>query len=280
MNETQQTKKWYDNTLVVVILCIIFFPVGLYALWKNNNFQKNTKIIWTVVIGIIVVIANMQNPKKDTTASADKPLTTADTTTTADLKVDSAAMPHDTVIESTQTSKEEEQPTLPVQEQIANIKFQAYKKYVEDEPAIDRKSPTVESFKKESKVVTEDILKQINYKIENWTAEVMSVDMFQDVECDLTLTIHPETLAGSKTVSGTTTFDCGFSMIAEQAYSKKYKLKGIKRSGELYKKVKSLSEGDKVIFSGSILNFRETTPATGIGFELSFIMDLTDINKQ
>lgn len=64
--EQNQTKKWYDNKFVVHLLLVIFFPVGLYALWKTDTIAKWWKITATVLIGFIV-IANIGNTDKGTT---------------------------------------------------------------------------------------------------------------------------------------------------------------------------------------------------------------------
>lgn len=58
MEQITTSKKWYDNTFVVVPLCIFFFPVGLYALWMNQSIGKGWKIVVSlffagVVIGLI-----------------------------------------------------------------------------------------------------------------------------------------------------------------------------------------------------------------------------------
>lgn len=53
-NSTTQS-KWYDKTWLVIVFCIFFFPVGLYALWKNQSISKNWKIGVTVVIALIVI---------------------------------------------------------------------------------------------------------------------------------------------------------------------------------------------------------------------------------
>lgn len=53
-NQTTQS-KWYDKTWLVIVLCIFFFPVGLYALWKNQSISKGWKIGVTVVIALIVI---------------------------------------------------------------------------------------------------------------------------------------------------------------------------------------------------------------------------------
>lgn len=54
-NQSFQKKKWYDNKTVVVLLCIFFFPIGLYALWKNRFISQNWKIRGTAIIGLLVI---------------------------------------------------------------------------------------------------------------------------------------------------------------------------------------------------------------------------------
>ncbi len=63
---TSEEKHWYDKTWLVIVLCIIFFPVGLYALWKNSSISKGWKIGITVLISLIV-IANISSNVKTTT---------------------------------------------------------------------------------------------------------------------------------------------------------------------------------------------------------------------
>jgi len=55
MTENQSKKKWYDNKLIITLLCIFFFPVGLYALWKNRFISKGWKIGVTAIIGLLVI---------------------------------------------------------------------------------------------------------------------------------------------------------------------------------------------------------------------------------
>ncbi len=49
----EEPRKWYDRKTVVVLLLILFFPVGLYALWKNTTFTTKTK--W-VLAGVVIVL--------------------------------------------------------------------------------------------------------------------------------------------------------------------------------------------------------------------------------
>ena len=68
-NFTNSSNKWYDKTWLVTILCIIFFPVGLYALWKSNNIKKGWKIAWTIIIGFFVFINLSDRDNKSATAT-------------------------------------------------------------------------------------------------------------------------------------------------------------------------------------------------------------------
>jgi hypothetical protein len=54
MEQTTHT-PWYNRKWLVILLCIFFFPVGLYALWKGNVFGTAAKMGITVVIGILVI---------------------------------------------------------------------------------------------------------------------------------------------------------------------------------------------------------------------------------
>lgn len=47
--------KWYDKKALVIILCIVFFPAGLYSLWKNTTFSKASKIVISVLVALMVV---------------------------------------------------------------------------------------------------------------------------------------------------------------------------------------------------------------------------------
>jgi len=69
-NTTTQLKKWYDNTWLVILLCIVFFPVGLYALWKNQSISKGWKIGITIVIALIV-LAQLGEDTKNSSSTTD-----------------------------------------------------------------------------------------------------------------------------------------------------------------------------------------------------------------
>jgi hypothetical protein len=60
--ENQTELKWYQKPAGVIILLIFFFPVGLYLMWKNELWSKQTRWIVTGLLAL-VVIANAGNDK-------------------------------------------------------------------------------------------------------------------------------------------------------------------------------------------------------------------------
>lgn len=49
---TSDPENWLENRTLVIVWLLIFFPVGLYAVWMGNVFEKQMK--WAIT-GIIVV---------------------------------------------------------------------------------------------------------------------------------------------------------------------------------------------------------------------------------
>lgn len=80
-NNNSNSNAWYEKTWLVIILCIIFFPVGLYALWKNSSISKGWKIGVTVIIALIV-IANIGDKDKTNSNSTTSTEPTENTETT------------------------------------------------------------------------------------------------------------------------------------------------------------------------------------------------------
>lgn len=52
-----EKKKLTHRTWWIILWLVIFFPVGLYLMWKNTNWRKVTKIVVTSIIGIMTVVS-------------------------------------------------------------------------------------------------------------------------------------------------------------------------------------------------------------------------------
>src|SRR5687767_8602819 len=62
---------WYEKKWLVVILCIFFFPVGFYALWKNSSVPKTTKIGVPVIFTIFIIAVLNIGPEKKASNKID-----------------------------------------------------------------------------------------------------------------------------------------------------------------------------------------------------------------
>jgi len=47
--------KWYEKKNLVIGLLIVFWPVGLYGMFKGSHFEKKTRAIITGIIAVIMI---------------------------------------------------------------------------------------------------------------------------------------------------------------------------------------------------------------------------------
>ncbi len=64
----QKKDIWYEKTWLVVMLCLFFFPVGLYALWKNSLIATGWKIAVSIFIAV-VIFANLNKEDRPVQAT-------------------------------------------------------------------------------------------------------------------------------------------------------------------------------------------------------------------
>lgn len=69
MNNSQK-QVWYTKNWVIVTLLILFFPAGLFLMWRYTDWNKNTKLIITglLVIASIFSLSTKptESPKNET----------------------------------------------------------------------------------------------------------------------------------------------------------------------------------------------------------------------
>lgn len=56
-------KKWYQKTGWIIALLILFFPVGLFLMWKYTNWKKPIKGIITALI-LLIALSGIVSPDK------------------------------------------------------------------------------------------------------------------------------------------------------------------------------------------------------------------------
>lgn len=61
----KQEKKWYQKTGWIIALLIVFFPVGLYLMWKYTDWRKVLKIAVSIVCAVCLVIGFFSTDSQD-----------------------------------------------------------------------------------------------------------------------------------------------------------------------------------------------------------------------
>lgn len=59
-------KKWYQNEALIILLLLLFFPVGLFLMWKHTNWSPKTKWIVTGVVVVFLLVGSV-NQEPETT---------------------------------------------------------------------------------------------------------------------------------------------------------------------------------------------------------------------
>lgn len=68
-------KKWYKNPIAIIALLILFFPIGLFLMWKYANWNKAVKWVVTGVFALLVVSSatSSKNTKTESTTQTNSP---------------------------------------------------------------------------------------------------------------------------------------------------------------------------------------------------------------
>ena len=57
--------KIYEKNWFIILMLIVFFPVGLFLMWKNAKWHKTVKIIISVFFAIMVIFSNGSEDSKN-----------------------------------------------------------------------------------------------------------------------------------------------------------------------------------------------------------------------
>lgn len=64
MAHVEPTTPWFERKILVGFLLVLFFPLGLWGLWRSSSFSKIAKIVLSSIVGLIVIAA-ANTPSKD-----------------------------------------------------------------------------------------------------------------------------------------------------------------------------------------------------------------------
>ena len=57
--------KIYEKNWFIILMLVLFFPVGLFLMWKNAKWNKTVKIIISVFFAIMVIFSNGSEESKN-----------------------------------------------------------------------------------------------------------------------------------------------------------------------------------------------------------------------
>lgn len=74
-------KKWYQSTGLMWVTLVLFWPIGLFLMWKYNNYSEKVKVAITLIILATVMIWPMftDNSTDDNNLFRFQMITTTDT---------------------------------------------------------------------------------------------------------------------------------------------------------------------------------------------------------
>jgi hypothetical protein len=49
-------KKWYQSTGLMWVTLVLFWPIGIFLMWKYNNYSEKVKVAITLIILAAVMI--------------------------------------------------------------------------------------------------------------------------------------------------------------------------------------------------------------------------------
>lgn len=67
MNDNKSL-SWNQRPSVIILLLIVFFPIGLYLMWKNSLWSKRTRWIVTGVISLVFIVIGINGGSSPYTA--------------------------------------------------------------------------------------------------------------------------------------------------------------------------------------------------------------------
>jgi len=229
---TQNNNEWYQKGWIVHLLLVLFFPVGLYALWKNSKLPKWWKITATVIVAIIFinVVAKRENEKEvtDTITKTEKTISKIVDNPIKEEKQKELEKPKE---EEKQKGIEKPKIVLPQTQSAFIQKVESFYEPYYEAPNELKKS----ALRKQRKDAIREIIK--NKRVSNWIGTLKSMETNSEGKAAIVIRLEG---AESITIK---TWNNALSDIFDETL--------IENGSELYNAIADLSKGDKVVFSGT-----------------------------
>lgn len=68
--ERELKKMWYQGSLGAIVFLVIFFPIGLYLMWRHTKWNKKTKLAITGFFLLMIIVASNVDSKSGGTKEA------------------------------------------------------------------------------------------------------------------------------------------------------------------------------------------------------------------
>ncbi|MBE6858299.1 MAG: hypothetical protein E7498_02545 [Ruminococcus sp.] len=114
---------WYKRTWGIILMLILFFPIGLYLLWRYSKWNTTVKGVVTGIVSLFVIAAMAGNDNKEPEPDRSMPsqLVTEETTEASSETGSEATTDTTTESETTTTATSSEATTESVAATKANI---------------------------------------------------------------------------------------------------------------------------------------------------------------
>ena len=57
--------KIYEKNWFIILMLVVFFPVGLFLMWTNAKWHKTVKIIISVLFAVMVIFSDGREEYKN-----------------------------------------------------------------------------------------------------------------------------------------------------------------------------------------------------------------------
>jgi hypothetical protein len=149
--EERLGEGWYKKEPYIVVLLILFFPIGLYLMWRYAHWSRQAKWIVTGGIALLLLLASVFGREPETASVTTQPTSSAPATAT----------PTPTSIPTRKPAPPAEQPApKPKYQILKESKSERFDKAPTLYVLVDPVDTSNDGFKSTIKTVVQDISKE------------------------------------------------------------------------------------------------------------------------